>query len=344
MTIAIWGNAGSGTSTLAIKLALLLTKIGKSTLVIDTNFVTPQINIWYPDKKIRLSELLSNILANNIDMEVVATKITVINDDLGVLGYAKDLSINSITVRDDTPMALLNTANSIVDITIVDCQTNITQDVMSFIALDSADIKILNLTPDLRGLSWYESNVMMLREKWESQNDKIIKVFNKVRPNSPTNSIESVIGAFGYHMPFCEEIDEELYNGTLGTINNRGRLKYYNTILKTLCHAVDGYWEARFEKEPAREDEEIPTVEDIMPEANVSEDEITNTAISNEREISQEEACDNVNIEKEKEHSDKQEEVIITECEETTDTQVPNPDDDYDLAKIMPDLFVGKDD
>ena len=51
MIIAVCGNSGSGKSTLAIKIATMFAAHKKNTVLIDTDFISPQFNVWYPKKE-----------------------------------------------------------------------------------------------------------------------------------------------------------------------------------------------------------------------------------------------------------------------------------------------------
>lgn len=241
MIIAIWGNSGSGSSTLAVKLASHLAQTRKGVLLVDANFVAPQAQIWFPKVRIEEHESLTNILSGNIDTETVASKITMINDYLGVVGYTQNLTINAIPIREDTHEEFLNVANSIADYVIVDCQSNITQDILSFTALDVADVKILTITPDLRGLAWYNSNYKMVQEKWANSNSNVIKILSKVRSTSPAEAVEKAIGDIQYYLPYNDDIADELYSGTTSHIKYSKNSKKYGEVITSLAGSLAAY-------------------------------------------------------------------------------------------------------
>lgn len=245
MILAVWGNAASGKSTVAIKVALEFASQKKNVVLIDTNFIAPQAKIWFPKEDIKPENSMMTILENNIEFDSLMSKIFMANDYLGVLGYARDLSVNSLTSRNDTPAELLSALSEEADVIVVDCQSNITQDIMTFTALDVADAKIICLTPDLRGLSWYEANVPMLKEKWENQETSVITTFSKVKINSPADALERALGNIKYYFPYYEEIEEELYIGTMGSEKYKGHSKKYGQIIKTLCEEIASDYEAR---------------------------------------------------------------------------------------------------
>lgn len=235
MIISIWGNNGSGVSTLALKLALSFAEKQKNTVLVDTNFIAPQTKIWFPEADFPPDCSLASILANNVEMDKVASKVTMIDPPyLGVIGYGRDLSINSIPSRDDTPSEFLSILNNLCDIVIVDCQPNITQDVMSFMAVDLSDVKILNMTPDLRGLAWHDANVLMLRDKWNSQHSQVVKVFNKAHLNAPIDAIASNIGSLDFYLPYFPEIEQQFYDGEMGHKGYKGHAKKYGEIVDNL--------------------------------------------------------------------------------------------------------------
>ena len=112
--------------------------------------------------------------------------------------------MNSLIQRYDTAASLLHIAATLSDYVIVDCQTNITQDHLTFTALEMSGRKIIIHTPDMRGISFRLSNVTMLADsKYNMEN--AIQVLNKVRTISPVDSIERVIGNINYTLPLTTE-------------------------------------------------------------------------------------------------------------------------------------------
>ncbi len=233
-TIAVWGNSGSGTSTLAIKLALEIAELGKNVVLVDTNYNAPQANVWYPRLELAKTESMSVLLDNNIDVEAAASKIKVINRNLGILGYAKDYASNAIPGRSDTAIDLLNVLPQICDVAIIDCQSGIMGDVLSLEALGQAELRIVGITPDVRGLAWYDSNVRMMEEEWINNKLATVKLFNQVKTNSPANEVENVIGTVQYYLPYSAEIEDEVCTGEMGTREYKRKAKKYAKIIDTM--------------------------------------------------------------------------------------------------------------
>lgn len=245
MIIAVWGSPGAGKSTFALKMALRYAAMKKNTILVDTNFIVPQINVWFPRATVTFEKSLSTILANNIAIDALASKFTMVNQHLGVLGYGKEMAINALPSRDDTAPTLLAALSSLADVVIVDCQSNITQDILSFVAVDTAAIKIVLMTPDLRGFSWHASNFAMLEEKWSQQNICVTKVLNMVTTSSPAASAERAIGGIGYYLPLCVDLQRELYEGTLGIEKYSGVSKKYKDVLMSIMNRTERFMAAR---------------------------------------------------------------------------------------------------
>lgn len=234
MKIAVWGNSGSGKSTFAIKLAACIAK-SKNVVLIDTNFIAPQLQIWYPRAEVKTECSLSNILDNDIQSDTVARKMYMANDNLGIIGYVKDeITINNVPKRDDTAGELLKAAERIADVVIVDCQTNVTQDVLSFIGVTAADMRILCLTPDLRGAAFYRSNVSMIENTSTAAQ---LKIYSQLRRYAPIDAIENVIGKGDYYIPYDENVYLAMLQGEIGKVEIGG--EYIKTI-KKIAAAVGG--------------------------------------------------------------------------------------------------------
>ena len=243
MIVSIWGNAGSGKSTFAIKLANSFVRLRKNVILVDANYVAPQTNIWYPNINLKKDQSLAVLLDNEIQSaEMVISKITKISSRLGIVGYAKDYAVNMMSSRQDTANAFLTTADDpeICDVIIVDCSTNPLSDIMSFVALNdfpSAE-RLIALSPDLRGLSWYDANVKMMEESWNNEGISYTRILNQTHITSPTADMENAIGKVSYYLPYDNEIRKELLTGTLGTEAHRTAARKYTRVVDSIANDI----------------------------------------------------------------------------------------------------------
>lgn len=228
MKIAVWGNSGGGKSTLAVKLAAVMSK-SNNVILIDTNYITPQLQIWYPNVDIKSECSLSNILDNDIKADTVGRKMYMASDNMGVLGYVKDeIAINNVPKREDTAGELLKAAERMADVVIIDCQSNVTQDILSFVGVTNADVRILTVTPDLRGAAWYRSNVSMIENA--ASFARQLKIYSQLRRYAPVEEIENVIGKGDYYIPYDDNVYLGMLRGELGKAEIGG--DYIKTIKK----------------------------------------------------------------------------------------------------------------
>jgi MinD-like ATPase involved in chromosome partitioning or flagellar assembly len=238
MIVALWGSSGSGKSSLSVQIALALSRKKHNVVLVDTNFVVPQCGIWFPDMAATQQHSLSTILENEITPEGLAGRIHLVNRRLGVLGYTMgELAMNSLIQRYDTAASLLHIAATLSDYVIVDCQTNITQDHLTFTALEMSGRKIIIHTPDMRGISFRLSNVTMLADsKYNMEN--AIQVLNKVRTISPVDSIERVIGNINYTLPFDHRVYRALCEGESGKLSGYDMSKPYSRVFDSLINNI----------------------------------------------------------------------------------------------------------
>lgn len=238
MIVALWGSGGSGKSSLSVQIALALSRKKRNVILIDTNFVVPHCCIWFPDISTSQLQSLSSILESEITPEGLASKIYLVNRRLGVLGYTKgELSMNSIIQRYDTAASLLHTAAALADYVIVDCQTNITQDHLTFTALEMTGYKIITCTPDLRGISFWLSNVPMLADS-KYRMESAVHVLNKVRTTSPIDSIERVTGHINFALPFDIRVEKALCEGESGKLSGYDMSKPYSRVFGSLIDNI----------------------------------------------------------------------------------------------------------
>lgn len=243
MIIAVCGNSGSGKSTLAIKLAHVFASFKKNTVLVDTDFIAPQFNVWYPKKEMFNHTSLAVLLDNNIDIEQTADKMHVINENLGVLGYARDFSANAIPRRPDTAAQLLACLNEMADVIIVDVQTGFINDILSFEVMSAADVRVIAITPDIKGLSWYDSNIRMMEESWKANEARTIRVFNKAHAHAPLTEIEQIIGEVPYYLPFSHDIEEQMSTGAMSDLSpgTHKATQQYIGVLKSLASEIASF-------------------------------------------------------------------------------------------------------
>lgn len=238
MIVAVWGSSGSGKSTLAAMLAMALAAKKHNVILVDANFIVPQAGVWFPGLDLAAHESLSSILQNEINPEILAGKLKLASSYLGVLGYAKgELAVNSILQRYDTAAVLLNTASSMADYVILDCQTNVTQDYLTFTGLEMAGCRLIVCTPDLRGVSFWLSNTPMLADE-KYRICEAIRVFNMAKDISPINSVEHLIGSFRYALPYDAEIWLKSLSGAADISSGNGISKRYRRIFNALTDEI----------------------------------------------------------------------------------------------------------
>jgi MinD-like ATPase involved in chromosome partitioning or flagellar assembly len=244
MIIAVCGNSGSGKSTLAVKIAAMFASRKKDTVLIDTDFISPQFNVWFPKKEMFNHTSLAVLLDNNVDIEQTADKMHIISENLGVLGYARDFSANAMPRRPDTAAQLLACLNEMADVIVVDVQTGFINDILSFEVMSAADVRIIAVTPDIKGLSWYDSNIRMMEESWKSNNAHTIRVFNKTRANAPLTEIEQIIGEVPYYLPFSYDVEEQMSTGSMSDITPSFAQKSaqkYMEVLSSLVGEIESF-------------------------------------------------------------------------------------------------------
>lgn len=239
MIVSIWGNSGSGKSTLALRLARTLAGFRKNVILIDTNFVVPQLGVWYPLLDLPPTGSLSNLLQNEITPEILGHKLQLVGDFLGVLGYAKGEPVmNSILQRYDTAAVLLTTAAGLADFVLVDCQTNITQDLLTFVSLEMSSCKFIVCTPDLLALSFMQSNLPMLKDE-KYHLDAAYRVFNKVKAHSPVQALENRAGPFHFLVPYDEAVELDVLNGSPPKKRTPGTKRFDQALHKMVYELLE---------------------------------------------------------------------------------------------------------
>lgn len=163
--IAVWGD--NGITTLSTALASELAQSGKQVLLINTNKIVPANAIWHINEPVPKEKSIINLLRNEeITSSTIARYFAIDSKgqtNIATLAYCDgdNILIGNEEAPYSTYVQLLKSAQSIVDYIIIDCSKEIS-DMMTLAAFQFADLQVIALTPDARGVQFYKANVPLL--------------------------------------------------------------------------------------------------------------------------------------------------------------------------------------
>ena len=190
--IAVWGDGGL--TTVATALASELAAMNKQILLINTSKVLPANAVWHITAPVSTEKSIGNLFHKREITSALIARYFAIDSkqqpNIATLAYcdSENILLEDEQAPYDIFVQMIKTAQSIVDYVIVDFAKSLS-DMMALAGLQFADLQVIALTPDARGIQFFKSNMPLLSNEQFNQSARIF-VANQV-----TN--ENDVPAFG---------------------------------------------------------------------------------------------------------------------------------------------------
>jgi len=215
--ISVWGSSGSGKSMFCCILAKALTQSKKKAIIINADLSTPMLPVWLPDQIIETGVSVGQVLSSpEIDTTLVASKVTVLKSYpfIGLMGFsAGENPLSYPEIKYDTVQRLIAAAAQLVDYVILDCSSNMTN-FFTPAAIESADIVLRILTPDLKGINYLKAHQPLLTDVRFKYNEHLTFA-GMARPFHALDEMGHLIGGFDGLLPYGKEIDRCATEGSM---------------------------------------------------------------------------------------------------------------------------------
>ena len=261
--ITVWGSPGSGKSMLCCMLAKVLTRDKRKAIIINADISVPMLPVWMPDQIIETSASIGQVLTSvEIDTSLVASHVTVLKSYpfIGVMGYsAGDNPLSYPDIKYEMVLQLVGAAAKLVDYVILDCSPNMTN-VFTPAAIESGDVVLRVLTPDLKGVNYLKAHQPLLVDGRFHYADHMTFA-GMARPFHALDEMAYLIGGFDGLLPYGKEIDRCATEGGMWRAIDFCNPKYTVSLNKILT-LLEGMEQS--EEDEAEEWDE--TEEDDMDE------------------------------------------------------------------------------
>ena len=235
-TITVWGSPGSGKSMFCCILAKALTRNKQKSIVINADPGTPMLPVWLPEQAAGAEASIGQVLSSvEIDTSLIASHVTVLKNYpfIGLMGYSA--GENPLSYPDtDYRMALqlISAAGGLVDYLILDCSPAMTN-VFTPAAIESGDLVIRILTPDLKGINYLKAHQPLLADS-RFHYDRHMTFAGMARPFHAFDEMGYIIGGFDGLLPYGKEIDRCATEGGMFQAVKYCNSKYTASLNKVL--------------------------------------------------------------------------------------------------------------
>ncbi len=237
--ITVWGSPGSGKSMFCCILAKALTRDKQKAIIISGDSSVPMLPVWFPEQSVDAASSIGQVLTSvEIDTSLVASHVTVLKNYpfIGLMGYCAGENPLSYPEADyKMVQQLINSASRLVDFVILDCSSNM-MNVFTPAAIESGELIIRILTPDLKGVNYLKAHQALLTDG-RFRFDSHITLAGMARPFHALDEMGYLIGGFDGILPYGKEIDRCSTEGGMFRALNYCNSKYIaalNHILETL--------------------------------------------------------------------------------------------------------------
>lgn len=242
-TIAVWGSPGSRKSMFCCVLAKLLTKDKKKKAIIisgDTN--TPMLPVWLPNQIIEAGQSVGHVLTSlEIDTAITAQHVVVLKSHpfIGVMGYAaKETPLSYPEIKYEKIKDLIYNTGRLVDYIILDCPSNLTN-LFTPAAIESSDIILRVLTPDLKGVNYLQAQQALLSDLRFRYNEHL-SFAGLARPFHAIDEMGHIIGGFSGLLPYSKEVDRCATEGGMFEAIHYVNKKYILSLQKAVEKIREG--------------------------------------------------------------------------------------------------------
>ena len=171
--LTFWGSPGSGKSTLSALLSGLLSDEGCSVILISPDSLSPMLSVWRPEQWENGKTLGALLDTVPTDAAAVSPYLHYVRgkENIGILACGPGetpyshafFSTMQGTLCHERVRNLLRLLSTLSDFVIADCISPV-NDWFTLTALENADLSILLLTPDRRGLSYGKTALSVISE------------------------------------------------------------------------------------------------------------------------------------------------------------------------------------
>lgn len=216
--LAVWGSPSSGKTVMSAKLARYIASQKKNVILMLADMSAPPLPYICPASDLEAENSLGNILcAAHIDENLVKQNAILHkkNEYLTMFAMLKGENAFSYAPFSETQVReLIHVLRQLADYIIIDCTSNITNDVLSAVSLIESDAVLRLLSCDLKSISYLNSQLPLLFDNKFNVN-KQYKAVSNVSSFQADDEIEQLVGGVNFKIPHSDEVYKQFLAGNL---------------------------------------------------------------------------------------------------------------------------------
>ncbi len=216
--LAVWGSPSSGKTIMSVKLARYIASQKKNVILVLADMSAPPLPYVCPSTDLESELSLGNILgAAHVDGNLVKQNAILHkkNEYLTMFAMLKGENAFSYAPYTETQAReFIHALRQLADYIIIDCTSNITNDILSAVSLIESDAVLRLVSCDLKSISYLNSQLPLLLDNKFNAN-KQYKAASNVSSFQADDEIEQIVGGVSFKIPHSDEVYKQFLAGNL---------------------------------------------------------------------------------------------------------------------------------
>lgn len=216
--LAVWGSPSSGKTIMSVKLARYIASQKKNVILVLADMSAPPLPYVCPSSDLESELSLGNILgAAHVDGNLVKQNAILHkkNEYLTMFAMLKGENAFSYAPYTETQAReFIHALRQLAEYIIIDCTSNITNDILSAVSLIESDAVLRLVSCDLKSISYLNSQLPLLLDNKFNAN-KQYKAASNVSSFQADDEIEQIVGGVNFKIPHSDEVYKQFLAGNL---------------------------------------------------------------------------------------------------------------------------------
>ena len=216
--IAVWGAPGAGKTTFAVKLAeSIYERYVATVIVVLADPETPMLDIVCGADSKDMKSLGSLLSCPEINAESVIRHMYIRKEkpNLAIMGYSGADNRFTYPAYDAAKAeAVIRKLLALSSIVIVDCTSGL-HDTFSDVAMKLSDETFRIARPDLKSLSFMNSQLPLLSAPEYKRDEQKLVIMNTEEPGASVEDIKHFLGTAAIEIPYSRELKRQMAEGRM---------------------------------------------------------------------------------------------------------------------------------